>query len=51
MKIGDNAVEKCPVCGEPYTISSTRNDDQSACPSCEERARKNGMTPNGKWSL
>ena len=48
--LNDEATVKCPVCGTPYKVSATKNEDQSACPSCEERARSNGMHNDGKWA-
>ncbi len=32
---------KCPICGEPYVFYAFYAGDQSACPSCRQRARDN----------
>lgn len=37
---------KCPLCGEPYMIYMYYAGDQSACPSCRQKAKKNmGQKP------
>lgn len=44
---------KCPICGEPYKIYPFMSGDQSACPSCRERAEENmrkGRGPDKKWT-
>lgn len=35
----------CPICGNPYTFYPFMAGDQSACPSCREKAR----ATQGKW--
>ena len=32
---------KCQICGEPYIFYPFKVGDQSACPKCIEKARKN----------
>jgi endogenous inhibitor of DNA gyrase (YacG/DUF329 family) len=31
---------KCPICGEPYIIYMFYSGDQSACPECRAKAKK-----------
>ena len=43
-RAGDDMTEKtvkCPICGEPYVAYMHYAGDQSACPSCRYKARKN----------
>jgi len=37
---------KCPICGEPYVVMAFYVGDQSACPSCVGKARRNDT----KWT-
>ena len=30
---------KCPVCGDPYKVADGYAGDQSACGSCQQKAR------------
>ena len=39
--MNESKTVKCPICGEPYIIMMFYAGDQSACPRCRERARKN----------
>lgn len=32
---------KCPICNEPYVVYENAVEDQSACPRCRDRARRN----------
>ena len=36
---------KCPICGEPYVFYAYMAGDQSACPTCRGKARKD----SGQW--
>ena len=38
--ISDYMTVKCPICGRPYHIWSTKCGDQSACPICQKEADK-----------
>ena len=32
---------KCPICGQPYKVYAFSAADQSACPSCVQKAEQN----------
>jgi len=32
---------RCPICGQPYVFMPHYTGDQSACPKCRAKARKN----------
>ena len=37
----DGRTVKCKVCGEPYKVYAFSAADQSACPTCVQRAERN----------
>lgn len=38
---------KCKICGKPYVVYAFYSGDQSACPSCRNKARSNVIDMSG----